>query len=209
MALMGISENIATLNVERFAALGQGHAIKKPAVLLFEGDAYRSLSVRSLDEAAQGYLRDHLCLLSGLYGVVGAFDAISPYRLEMGTALENKHGTNLYAFWGDCLAKSINARLKEHRAKILVNLASKEYSKAIDKKALAYPVIDVEFKVDKGDGPKVIGILAKKARGAMVRFAATHGVESPEELKSFAEMGYAFENSLSDETHFVFVSRQV
>ena len=176
----------------------------KQAVLAFNGDAYLGLAAGTLALEDLNWLQQHLCILSGLYGVLRPLDYMQPYRLEMGTQLPNAHGKNLYAFWGSRIAEHLNARLKSEVAPVLVNLASQEYFKAVDLKILKARVIDCVFEDCKGGQYKVISFHAKRARGLMARFAATQRVVLPEQLKAFAAEGYAFDSAASGPARLVF-----
>jgi cytoplasmic iron level regulating protein YaaA (DUF328/UPF0246 family) len=131
--------------------------------------------------------------LSGLYGILRPLDLMQAYRLEMGTALANPAGKDLYAFWGDTLAQHLNAELAAHDAQILLNLASDEYFKAVPLKAMQYPVVQPMFYEVKNGVAKIVSFYAKRARGVMARFVVQHQVESVEALKAFAQDGYQFE----------------
>lgn len=196
--LMGLSDKLALLNFERFQSW---HPVFSPveakqAVLMFMGDVYEGLDAASLTSAQFAYLGQHLRILSGLYGLLRPLDLMLPYRLEMGTALPNAHGKDLYAFWGDTLAQAIN----QLNPGVVVNLASNEYFKAVNAKKLACPVITPVFEDWSGGKYKIVSFYAKRARGLMVRWAALHGVTAPEQLKDFDLEGYAFDAAASDET---------
>lgn len=209
--LMGLSDKLSELNYQRFQdwKLPMPDDQARPAAFLFKGDVYQGLDVRSLDEKQVAYLQKHLGILSGLYGVVKPLDKILPYRLEMGTKLENARGKNLYAFWGERLANWINEHLEDSTGKVLVNLASNEYFKAIDRKKLKATIITPQFKDWKNGQYKMISFYAKKARGLMMRFAAVEQVENVEDLKNFDYEGYRFAPELSNETDWVFTRKQV
>ena len=140
-------------------------------------------------------------MLSGLYGVIRPLDLIQPYRLEMGTKLSNAKGGDLYDYWGS----DISSVLNEDEPDLIVNLASNEYSKAIDKKTLNADILDIVFKEKKGDNYKVIGIYAKRARGLMVNYIIRNRLDKPEELKDFTDEGYRFDKSLSSDSSWVFL----
>jgi len=152
----------------------------------------------SLDdfEFAQGHLR----MLSGLYGVIRPLDLIQPYRLEMGTKLKNSQGKNLYEFWGDQISQVLN----EDEPDVIINLASNEYFKGIDKKSLNAKIINIVFKELKNDVYKIIGIYAKRARGLMVNYMIKNRLTEPELLKSFNVEGYQFRQEMSDDLTWVF-----
>jgi cytoplasmic iron level regulating protein YaaA (DUF328/UPF0246 family) len=139
-----------------------------------------------------------------LYGVIRPLDLIAPYRLEMGTRLANDKGKNLYEFWGDDISQVLN----EDESEVIINLASNEYFKGIDKQALNAKIINIVFKEFKNNAYKVIGIYAKRARGLMVRYMIDNRLENPESLKAFDVEGYGFNPSMSDESTWVFTRKQ-
>lgn len=207
--LMDLSDNLAALNVARYGAWSRRFTARnsKPAVLAFNGDVYDGLQAATLGADDLAWANDHISILSGLYGVLRPLDRMQPYRLEMGTALENPHGRNLYAFWGDTLALYLNRRVAADPAPVIVNLASNEYFKAADRKVLKPRVIDCVFEDWKGGKYKVISFFAKRARGLMARHAITHRLVSPSDLQSFASDGYAFDRAGSEPDRLVFRRR--
>ena len=204
--LMGISENLAALNHERFQQFNTpfttGNA--KPAALMFNGDTYTGLDAPTLGEQDLEWAQDRLAILSGLYGLLRPLDLMQPYRLEMGTRLKTDRGSNLYAFWGDRITKQIQSTLEGHADQTLVNLASNEYFKSVNTKALPGVVITPAFKEIRDGKPKMISFLAKKARGMMARYIIENRLESPEEIKGFTTAGYAYDQELSTETTWTF-----
>lgn len=207
--LMDLSDTLSGLNVARYQAWKPKFTAKnaKQAVLAFNGDVYEGLDAKTLDAQALAWAQDHLCILSGLYGVLRPLDYMQPYRLEMGTQLANPQGKNLYAFWGAQIAQYLNARLKADVSPVVVNLASQEYAKAVDRKTLKARVIECVFEDFKGGKYKIISFHAKRARGLMARFAATHAVVLPEQLKAFDSEGYAFDAAVSEPDRLVFRRR--
>lgn len=201
--LMSISEKLSELNFDRFQNFQLPFTLKnaKQAILAFKGDVYNGINAPELShedlEFAQGKVR----MLSGLYGVIRPLDLIQPYRLEMGTKLSNAKGGDLYDYWGS----DISSVLNEDESDLIVNLASNEYSKAIDKKTLNANILDIVFKEKKGDNYKVIGIYAKRARGLMVNYIIRNRLDKPEELKDFTDEGYRFDKGLSNDSSWVFL----
>jgi len=201
--LMSISEKLSELNFDRFQNFQLPFTLKnaKQAILAFKGDVYNGINAPELShedlEFAQGKVR----MLSGLYGVIRPLDLIQPYRLEMGTKLSNAKGGDLYDYWGS----DISSVLNEDESDLIVNLASNEYSKAIDKKTLNANILDIVFKEKKGDTYKVIGIYAKRARGLMVNYIIRNRLDKPEELKDFTDEGYRFDKGLSNDSSWVFL----
>ncbi|MEM1299170.1 MAG: peroxide stress protein YaaA [Pseudomonadota bacterium] len=204
--LMGISESLADLNVARFKAFQAepGDDLLKPAALAFGGDTYVGLEAATLTEDDMVFGQDHLRILSGLYGLLRPLDKIQPYRLEMGSKLQTKNGASLYAYWGPRLAKALNAQASEIGTDTLVNCASQEYFGAVDLKALKLRVIEPVFLENKAGVEKVVSFFAKKARGAMARFAITERLDRPDGLKDFNTGGYVFQPTQSDGDRWVF-----
>jgi len=202
MKLMGISENLAVINSDRFTAFG--HQEQKAAVMAFAGDTYQGLDAATLDEPELAWAQHHLRILSGLYGVLRPLDRIEPYRLEMGSRLKTDRGTSLYAYWGTRLAETLNQQAKKVGAEALVNCSSQEYFCAVDQTALALPVLTPVFKDRKDGKSRIISFYAKKARGAMARFIIQHQIKTVDALKAFNAGGYAFQSSESDDATLVF-----
>tara|TARA_R110000823_G_scaffold66724_4_gene155959 strand:+ start:683 stop:1456 length:774 start_codon:yes stop_codon:yes gene_type:complete len=206
MKLMGISENLADLNYQRFAHFSRpfDRTNAKPAVFAFRGDTYIGLDADTMKAKDIDWAEDHFRMLSGLYGLLKPRDLMQPYRLEMGTKLANARGKDLYAFWGDKIAREINRLTDGHKDRSLINLASNEYFKSVKTKTLEGPVITPVFKEVKAGVAKVIGFSAKRARGMMARFIIDNRLETPEGLKKFAVDGYGYQDDLSTETEWVF-----
>ncbi len=204
--LMDLSDQLAGLNVARYQAWSPKFTAKnsKQAVLAFNGDVYEGLDAKTLKADDLAWAQAHVCILSGLYGVLRPLDWMQPYRLEMGTALENPQGRNLYKFWGSQIADYLNERLQADKTPVVVNLASQEYFKAVDQKALKARVIECVFEDWKGGKYKVISFLAKRARGLMARYAALHRVSTPKQLEKFNLEGYAFDAAASEPDRLVF-----
>ncbi|UWR29870.1 peroxide stress protein YaaA [Sulfitobacter sp. W002] len=206
--LMGLSDDLARLNRDRFQAFEAEPAADttRPAALAFAGDTYQGLEAASLDADEMTYAQEHLRILSGLYGVLRPLDAIQAYRLEMGSKLKTRRGGNLYDYWRDSLSKALNAQAEATGSDVLVNCASQEYFGAVDLKALKLRVITPQFMEDKGDGkgPKIVSFFAKKARGAMARYIVQHRVNDPEGLQDFDSGGYAYQPDASTPERPVF-----
>ena len=201
-SLMKLSDKLAGLNLSRFQSWSPPFNADnaKQAVLAFNGDVYMGLDASTLDEAGFDFAQKHLRILSGLYGVLKPLDYIQPYRLEMGTKLVNNKGKNLYEFWGSKVSEVLN----DDEDELIVNLASNEYFKSIDKKTLKATILNIAFKEKKSDTYKIIGIFAKRARGLMVNYIIRNRLNEPEALKSFADEGYQFSSKFSDDSTWVF-----
>ncbi len=204
--LMGLSEKLATLNVDRNQAWKPPFTAKnaRSAIRAFQGEVYVRLDAKTFTQADLAFAQDHLRILSGLYGLLRPLDLMQAYRLEMGTSLKTDAGKGLYAFWGDSITQSLNNSLAGEKKPVVINLASNEYSKAITRKTLNAELITPVFKEKKGDGYKVIAILAKRARGLMARHIIKKKLKTPTGLKKFSADGYAYQPNLSTETEWVF-----
>lgn len=206
--LMSISSKLADLNAQRFqdwkADYSEDDA--RAAVLAFKGDVYQGLNVEEWSKADFAEAQKSVRILSGLYGILRPLDLMLPYRLEMGTKLENKHGANLYKFWGSELTDSLNKELSGEKDAV-INLASNEYFSAVKPKDLIAPVITPVFKDWKNDKYKIISFYAKKARGTMAAWAIQNKVTKPADLKKFKSDGYCYDKELSDDTSWVFTRK--
>ena len=202
--LMSISEPLAALNRERFQAFDPDGENGVPAALAFAGDVYEGLKARELDAASLAWAQDRLRILSGLYGLLRPLDRIQPYRLEMGTRLKTRRGGSLYDFWGDRISRQLNADAEGHADPTVVNLASQEYFGAVHAKALKPPVVTIHFREEKDGTSRVISFFAKKARGAMARFAIDERLDRAEELKRFDRDGYRFDKAASTDADWIF-----
>ena len=205
--LMKISDKLAQLNRDRFASFRPDPSPEdtRSAIFAFNGDTYRGLEARSLEPDALEWGARHLRILSGLYGVLRPGDQIQPYRLEMGSRLRTARGRSLYDFWGDRIAKALNADAAEAGTDVLVNCASVEYFGAVDRDALTLRVITPVFMEDRPGGPKIVSFHAKRARGAMARFILEHRLSDPQALQDFDAGGYGFAPELSQPDRPVFL----
>jgi len=206
MKLMHVSQKIAELNVERFNQwqLPFNSENAKQAVLAFKGDVYLGLDATAFTEDKLDYAQEHLRIISGLYGLLRPLDLMQPYRLEMGLKLKSKKGANLYQFWGEQITDAVNAMLAKQDEPVVINLASNEYFKAIQKKNLDGRLITPVFKDRKNGEYKMISFFAKKARGMMARYAIDHKLLEAEELQNFDYDGYSFNHELSQADKWVF-----
>jgi uncharacterized protein len=204
--LMKLSDPLSGLNVARYQAWAPTFTARnsKQAVLAFDGDVYGGLDAKSLAGPDLDWLQQHLCILSGLYGVLRPLDWMQPYRLEMGTQLATARGKNLYAFWGSSIAEYLNERARADLSPVVINLASEEYFKVVDRKALVPRVVTCVFEERKADGYKIISFMAKRARGLMVRYAVQHRASTPDQLKHFDLEGYRFNSAASEPDRLVF-----
>ena len=209
--LMSISDKLAVLNVGRYEAFSPRFTAKnsRQAVLAFNGDVYEGLDAHSLKPRELDWAQEHVVILSGLYGALRPLDLLQPYRLEMGTRLENASGSNLYQFWGAQIAAYLNERsaAQPEAERIVVNLASQEYFKSVDRKMLQAPVVECAFEDFKGGKYKIISVHAKRARGLMVRWAVQHKARKVADLRRFDLEGYALAEAASTPEKLVFRRR--
>ena len=204
--LMDLSDPLAGLNVARYQAWQPQFNFDnaKQAVLAFNGDVYEGLDAKTLSEDELQWAQAHLCILSGLYGVLRPLDLMQPYRLEMGTRLPTDQGRNLYQFWGAQIAEYLNQRAAADATPVVVNLASEEYFKSVDLKTLKPRVVTCVFEELKAGKYKVISFMAKRARGLMVRYAVQHRLTHVDGLKGFDLEGYRHVPAASEPDRLVF-----
>ncbi len=197
--LMHISDNLAELNVDRFQSFvlsGQSNSAK-PAMLTFNGDVYGGLNADTLDDEGLEFAQAHVRILSGLYGLLRPLDVMQPYRLEMGIKFENEAGKDLYAFWKDTIAPALNEQSEAQNSDSLINLASNEYFKSVDKKALKPAVISPRFLEEKDGKARVLSFYAKRARGLMARYIIDNRIDRPDGIYDFNIEGYTFDKTAS------------
>jgi len=204
--LMSLSDKLSALNVARYEAWSSKSTPKnaRQAAFAFDGDVYGGLDARTLTKGQLAWAQDHVCILSGLYGLLRPLDLLQPYRLEMGTQLANRHGKDLYAFWGSRIAEHLNERLAADRTPVVVNVASQEYFKSVDKKVLKARVVECVFEEWKGDRYKIVSFFAKRARGLLARWAVQHKAATPKALEKFDLEGYGFDAQVSTAERLVF-----
>ena len=209
-ALWKCNDQLARLNYDRFQSMEPERALT-PAVMAYEGLQYQHLAPAVLTREALSYVEEHLCILSGFYGLLQPFDGVTPYRLEMQARLSVKDCKDLYEFWGDRLyerLRTLNESLPDGD-RVIINLASKEYSRCIERYVTEEDrFITVEFGQLIEGKVKQKGTLAKMARGEMVRFMAENAVENLEDIKSFNRLGFSYHAELSDRETFVFLMEQ-
>lgn len=209
-SLMKISDKLAGLNADRFA---QWHRPFSPdnakqAVFAFNGDVYAGLEAETFSEQDFEFAQSHLRILSGLYGLLRPLDLMQPYRLEMGTKLENPRGKDLYAFWGETITHKLNQALEAQGDNVLVNLASNEYFKSVKRKQLDAMIVTPVFKDKKNGQYKVISFFAKKARGLMARYIIQNQLTDVAQLKQFDLAGYQYNGDMSNDSELVFTREE-
>lgn len=208
--LMGISPALAKLNAVRYQGLSTDLDLDnaKQAVLAFKGDTYIGLDADSLGDDDLAWAQDHIGILSGLYGYLRPLDLIQPYRLEMGTRLKTRRGTGLYAFWKDRITAQVQHVLDAQGDDIVLNLASAEYFKAVNRKKLAARVLTPVFKDTKDGCARVLSLFAKQARGMMARYIIDNRLDEVDGLKDFDSGGYRFRPNESEGDRWVFERTQ-
>ena len=200
-SLMNVSDGIAELNLKIYKNWNKNIGSEKIAIFQFEGDVFKNLNVTKFNEAQTDYMNKNLRILSGIYGLLRPSDEMSPYRLEMGTKHNFNGSKNLYEFWGDKIAKKINNELG---GSLLFNLASEEYFSAISKYVDTEKTINFKFLSLSGGKEKVVGVIAKRARGEMARFLIDNQIESTDGIEKFSCMGFKFKEF--NNNCFTFVS---
>jgi uncharacterized protein len=204
--LMGVSDKIGNLNFDRFlnwhTPFDASNA--KQAVLAFKGDVYTGLNAEEFSTQQFKFAQQHLRILSGLYGMLRPLDLMQAYRLEMGTRFANERGKNLYEFWGDSITKALNKQLKKIKSDVLLNLASNEYFKAVQPKAINADIITPVFKDLKGGKYKIVSFYAKKARGLMSAYIIKNQLDDVEDIKQFDSEGYRYNAAMSTAREWVF-----
>ena len=189
--LMKLSSPLAALNHERYQ---RWHAEgERAALAAFQGDVYRGLDAASLSPEASERAHDQLRVLSGLYGLLAPSDLIRPHRLEMGTRLKLSSGTGLYQVWREPVSAALRSLCAAGGHRALLNLASKEYSRAVELDDFPAPVVTPSFVREKDGQRKIVAIHAKRARGLMARFVLEEGLREPSELSAFCAEGYAYD----------------
>ena len=206
-SLMGISDKLAVLNHNRYAhwsAKFDDASGARASLLAFKGDVYLGLDAQTLSKRDFTWAQKRLRVLSGLYGLLRPLDRIHPYRLEMGTALRNTAGKDLYEFWGGKVTQALNEALAGQRSKVLINLASNEYYKVVQTQNIDGRIVTINFKEWRRDAYRFVSFSAKKARGLMARYMIDQRAERADDLKAFDVEGYAFNEELSSRDEWIF-----
>ncbi|MBA3314818.1 MAG: peroxide stress protein YaaA [Planctomycetota bacterium] len=205
--LMDVSEALATENHARYQAWETPFSPENatPAVFMFRGDVYGGLDVDSFDAKDLAFAQKHLRILSGLYGLLRPLDLVLPYRLVMGTTFETGSPRTLYEFWGDTITDAMNASFVAQKKPTVINLASKEYFKAVNPDALCARLIMPSFREIKDGKLRMVGLVAKRARGLMARYIVKNRLRQPDDILDFDLEGYRLDESLSSDDAPVFV----
>ena len=207
--LMGISDKLGVLNYDRYQNWQQPFTSEnaRPAMFAFNGDVYTGLDAYSFNKNHAKFAQKHLRILSGLYGLLRPLDLMQPYRLEMGTAFPNVRGKNLYDFWKETITEGLNTQLKSVKSEFVVNLASNEYFKSVDKKQLDAEIITPAFKDWKNGQYKMISFFAKKARGLMSAYIIKNKITDADGILGFDLDGYAYNEAMSTDQIPVFTRK--
>lgn len=210
--LLKISSSLGELNYQRYQAFDVDkytHKNASPCLWTFQGDVYRMLDAKHLQTPAILFAQNHLRILSGLYGLLKPLDLMQPYRLEMSCKLKCNDNNNLYEFWSQAITEAINEECATMRSPYIVNLASQEYSKAIERTRLKNIMVEIIFKQTRHGKLQNIGLFSKRARGQMTRFILEHKINIISRIKEFNMDGYQLSPSLSNNEKLVFITKQV
>jgi cytoplasmic iron level regulating protein YaaA (DUF328/UPF0246 family) len=201
--LLKTNDALTALNFKRYQQWNEAHSLdnSRPALWTYAGHIFKQIPVDTYNTKQLQYAQESLCILSGLYGVLRPLDLMQPYRLEMNTKLGNIGP--LRAFWKQTLTKQLQQNINAHNHQFILNVASKEYSDAIDLKALSIPTINVIFLQTSKGVTKTFAMLAKQARGQMIDFCITHQVETVEQLTKFNVDGYRLQSTSTTEVVFL------
>ncbi|AZL15514.1 peroxide stress protein YaaA [Rickettsiales endosymbiont of Stachyamoeba lipophora] len=201
--LMGISHKLAELNYQRYQQFSEDYhsnQLLRPALLCFKGDVYLDLEVDNYSLQDFEFANRHIAILSGLFGILKPLDLLYPYRLEMGTNTKELIGQSLYQYWQQPITDYVN----NNAGDLLINLASQEYFEVINSKELKVKLININFKENKDGAYKIIGIHAKRARGAFANWLIRNRITKQKDLESFHEKGYKFNEQQSDNNNLIF-----
>jgi cytoplasmic iron level regulating protein YaaA (DUF328/UPF0246 family) len=209
VTVMKMSDKLGELTADRYRSFTFPPQIEKSrqALLAFRGDVFAEIEADAYSDNEWNFCQDHLRILSGLYGLLRPLDLIQPYRLEIGGAFKPAPSTSLYSFWKEEITSAIAQTLATKEGAVLLNLASGEYFKVIDRKKISAPIIDVSFKQEKEGKLRTIAIHAKKARGALANYIIRNRVAGVEELSKFSYNGYFFSKKLSSQESITYVNQ--
>ncbi len=205
-SLMNMSIKLGQANYNRYRDFKLNyHEEGKQAIFSFNGDMYKTLNIFSYNKEQIEFIQNHLRILSGLYGALKPLDIIKEYRLEMGLKLITPKGRDLYEFWSKKVTEEFRIEILRHKEKSILNLASEEYSKVINKDELKdINFYNIIFKEKNGEDYKIVGTYAKKARGLMVSYIMKNSIDSVEKVKEFNEAGYVYREDLSSVDNLIF-----
>ncbi len=203
--IMKISDKLAELNFLRYQTFESLPA--KQAILAYDGDVYSNIDKKTLSPGVLRFSQDHLRIVSGLYGLIKPLDKIRAYRLEMSIKLAKNAPNGLDRLWQEKITRKLNNDLKTHENKYLINLASNEYSSAIDRKLLEVPMINIHFREFRDGMMKNIALNSKRARGMVADYIVRNEIDTPGEIKKLNKSDYEFNSELSDESNYFFVKK--
>ena len=205
--LMGISSNLAELNVDRYATWQPPFTRRnaRQAILAFKGDVYLGLDAYAYTERDFTWAQKHLRILSGLHGLLKPLDLVQPYRLEMGTRLKTGRGSDLYEFWGEKVTDALNEAITAQRQPLLINLASNEYFSVLDAGRVDARIVTPTFRDLKNGRYKFLSFFAKRARGLMTSYIVKNRIATLKALKAFDWQGYRFSKEHSRGDDWVFL----
>lgn len=205
--LMDINDKLASLNVARYHSFTTPHSPDNAttAIYTFRGEVYLGLEANTMSTALVEEADKRIRILSGLYGLLRPLDLIQPYRLEMGTELKVGRKKDLYGFWGEKITALLNEDLAAAKYKEVINLASQEYSKAIQSDKLQAKMTDIQFLEDRNGKLQFLSYTAKGSRGWMARYIVENKIKKRADLRGYDEHGYHFREELSDDNKMVFV----
>ena len=211
--LMNLSDDLTKINMERYLNFNKTINPKSPSMYAFNGEVFSNIDIMNMNLDDIKFANNHFLILSGLYGCLKPLDLIQPYRLEMKSKLNTDDGNNLYKFWKNRITEYMIKEVATHENKSILNLASNEYSKAIDIKELNKncSFINVEFKTydQKKNAYKVVGMHAKKSRGIMSNFIIKNKIDSLEEIKKLEINNHIFNENLSDDFNLIFTNTKL
>lgn len=203
MNIMNVSEKIAELNYDRFQHFES--LPEKQAIYAYSGDVYNNINLQEWNKEEHDFAQSNLRIISALYGVLRPLDNIKAYRLEMITKLKNLASKGMNKFWQNDITEILNSELKQHEEKTLINIASNEYSSAVNPKNLDADMINIHFREYRDGKLKNIALNAKRARGMMADYIVMQKISKPEEIKEFSNNGYNFDADLSDANNYYFI----
>ena len=200
--LWACNDRLATENYERLAWTDLQRNLT-PAILAYDGIAFKYMAPSVFEGGQFAYVQDRLRILSGFYGCLRPMDGVVPYRLEMQAKAQVNGAKDLYAYWGAAIYDEV---MRENADRVVVNLASKEYSKCVERYVqLSDTFVTCVFAEDVNGKPVQKGVYCKMARGEMVRFMAERNVQDVRELQGFSALGYAFDSERSTEDNYLFI----
>lgn len=207
--LLDTSQDLTAMSFRRIQALTTKPTLQNgcQAIFTYRGEAFSAILADRYDDEDLAFAQRHLLILSALYGVLRPLDLIQPYRLEMASKLAVGGCQNLYDFWRPAVTATINELLAKQKFKSLVNLASAEYWRVVDRRTLVGPMITITFKEKVGEIYRSIPVYSKRARGAMVQYLIANRIQDPLQLQEFEEDGYAFDHQLSNQGEWIFRRR--